>query len=114
MTEARGELTAERLRELLSYDPETGVFTWRVNRRRWKAGQMAGTIVEKGYIRIRVDDGFTLLIGWRFSTSLAHGQPIRWITSTGLRLTTASRTFVSARRARMPETGSVAAAALQI
>lgn len=45
-------LTAERLRELLHYDPLTGVFTW-LKRRGFKAvvGSVAGT-EERGYIRI--------------------------------------------------------------
>lgn len=43
-------LTAERVRELLHYDPETGVFTWRVNRGGGiKAGDIAGAIKPKGY-----------------------------------------------------------------
>lgn len=49
------ELTHERLRELLEYNPDTGVFTWRVGRRgtAWK-GSVAGT-VNDGYVRIGVD-----------------------------------------------------------
>jgi len=48
------ELTAERLRALLSYDPETGLFRWRVNVSRQKAGAIAGR-KSKGYIRIKID-----------------------------------------------------------
>lgn len=54
-------LTAERLRELLAYDPATGIFVWK--RRadvpaRWNsryAGTIAGTI-SRGYVRISIDD----------------------------------------------------------
>lgn len=35
-------LTVHRIRELLSYDPETGDFVWLVNRRKVRAGSIAG------------------------------------------------------------------------
>lgn len=49
-------LTAERLRELLSYDSETGVFL-RVARtsNRIKAGDKAGTRRPDGYLKVSVD-----------------------------------------------------------
>lgn len=48
-------LTAERVRELLDYEPETGAFTWRANRSNVKAGSRAGCARADGYRGIRID-----------------------------------------------------------
>lgn len=48
--------TQERLKQLLSYDRDTGVFTWLVNRcGQAMAGQIAGSPDRAGYSRITVD-----------------------------------------------------------
>jgi hypothetical protein len=51
----RGALTYDQVHELLDYDPETGVFRWRVSRRGASIGQVAGSITAKGYISIMVE-----------------------------------------------------------
>lgn len=49
-------LTEARLKELLSYDSETGNFTWRVTRgRSAMAGQLAGYVMANGYRDIIID-----------------------------------------------------------
>ncbi len=53
----RADLTADRLKELLSYDPDTGRFTWLANRGRQacKGREVKGTLDGFGYLMIRVD-----------------------------------------------------------
>ncbi len=49
------ELTAQQLRELLNYDPETGEFTRRVvTCNKVKVGDVAGSRHHSGYVHIRV------------------------------------------------------------
>lgn len=54
---AESNLTAARLRELLNYDPSTGLFTWRVSRQGSgaKPGKLAGAKGKNGYVYIGVD-----------------------------------------------------------
>lgn len=56
-------LTKEQLQEFVLYDPETGIFTRKVDRgrnqfgsefARWKAGKTMGTINPSGYCRISI------------------------------------------------------------
>lgn len=48
-------LTATRLREVLEYCPNTGVFRWRVARKHCAVGAVAGRIDVHGYMRIGID-----------------------------------------------------------
>ena len=50
------DLTQQRLREVLRYDPLTGVFCWRVTRSpNARAGSIAGCINAQGYVKISID-----------------------------------------------------------
>ena len=56
------EISVDALRDLLSYDAETGLLTWRVRRGRVEVGQAAGNPMKSGYLQV--------MIGGR--TYLAH------------------------------------------
>jgi hypothetical protein len=47
-------LTIQRLRECLTYDPITGIFTWNIARGKSCVGKIAGCI-QHGYVIIRID-----------------------------------------------------------
>lgn len=49
-----GVLTQAKLKELLEYDPETGVFHWLPTPWRVEPGRVAGTVNREGYRRIQI------------------------------------------------------------
>ena len=54
-TDMHSGLTAERLREVLDYSPETGEFRWRKVRQHALVGRVAGCLGPQGYMHIQVD-----------------------------------------------------------
>lgn len=64
-------MTPDRVRELLEYDPPTGVFRWKIApSRRVAVGQVAGSRTSDGYLRIGVDNRDYLLhrLAWLWMT----------------------------------------------
>jgi len=73
------ELTAERLCEVLAYDPETGNFKWRVKKATWlSVGDQAGNQnVKIGYLQIRIDG--KLYYGHRLAFLYMAGTMPRYV-----------------------------------
>lgn len=66
-------ITQERLRELVRYCPETGVFTWKSSSsNRVKIGDVAGTLRKDGYFRIQIDG--KLYFAHRLAWLYIHGN----------------------------------------
>jgi hypothetical protein len=48
-------ITQSELKELLEYDPNTGIFTWKVNRGTARIGNNIKCVDNKGYIVVRIN-----------------------------------------------------------
>jgi hypothetical protein len=64
-------LSADDVRAILDYDPDTGEFRWKTTRGHAQKGALAGSKDRKGYITIRVN--FTLCYAHRLAWLVTHG-----------------------------------------
>lgn len=77
MTKLKTALSAERLQELLNYNPKTGIFTWRESANRngrsnpYVMRQRAGSLRPAGYRAIRID--YELFLEHRLAWLYVHG-----------------------------------------
>jgi len=77
-------ITQARLKELLSYNPETGIFKWKTVRRGIYIGKHAGTLVGKPphwYVRITID-GYSSRaedLAWMYAYGTAPSRGVRHI-----------------------------------
>lgn len=74
---AKVDITAERLRELLDYDAETGTFRWRHKGKGRMVGSVAGCRTRAGYVQIRTL--YVLRMAHRLAWLYVYG---RWPRST--------------------------------
>jgi HNH endonuclease len=66
------KIAPERVREALNYDPDTGLFTWRIStNRRIVVGSVAGT-PRNGYVTIKLDG--TQYAAHRLAWLHVHGE----------------------------------------
>lgn len=70
---SRPELTADRARELLSYDPDTGELRWRVTRAtNAREGDLAGCLGRQGYREMTVE--MRTRTAHRIAWLIVHGR----------------------------------------
>ena len=106
-------LTCERLKELIHYDPETGIFTWKVSKSGIVQSQ-AGWLKPDGYQRICIDrkTHYAQILAWFYVT---EEWPIRDIDHKNrkpgdnrfcnLRLATESQNMANARLSKKNKSG---------
>jgi hypothetical protein len=75
MSEARPLPDLEYLREILSYDKETGLFYWKLPRQNIRVGSIAGNKTTDGYIQIGIDREYYRAhrVAWYFLTNTDPG-----------------------------------------
>lgn len=107
-------VSADRVRELLSYDPITGSFTWLVKRPHVEIGQIAGHMGIGGYWTLKIDGQIYKAhrIAWLFQTGTwpsseidhinGHRADNSWI---NLRLATHSQNQANGRMYRNNKCG---------
>lgn len=64
------KLSADQLREIINYDPESGMFTWRIPRRKIRVGEIAGGVGSYGYWYIRTHGKLygSHILAWLYMT----------------------------------------------
>lgn len=72
-------ITYDRLVQVLNYDPETGIFTWRKSLSPYAPiGRVSGTLKMRGYVGIRVDkkDYLAHRLAWLYVYGYLPENPI--------------------------------------
>ena len=73
MNDFNSTVSVERVKELLDYNPETGVFTWKSDRNSLiKKGDVAGTLATFGHIQLRVNH--RCVLAHRAAWALTQGE----------------------------------------